>query len=53
MDRVNKPHSVVAHYRIKMCAEFSTSCLQASATLIETSYGYCLFWLIAGKSLTL
>ena len=53
MDRVNKPHSMVGHYRIKMCAEFMTSCLQADATLIERNSGYCLFWLIAGRSLTL
>ena len=33
MDCVNKPHSMVGHYRIKMCAAFMTSCLQAGATL--------------------
>ena len=53
MNRVNKPHSMVGHYRIKMCAEFMTSCLQADATLIERNSGYCLFCLIAGRSLTL
>ena len=36
MDRVNKPHSKVGHYRIKMCAAFMKSCLQAGATLVET-----------------
>ena len=51
MDRVNKPHSMVGHYRIKMCAAFMTSCLQAGATLVERNSGYCLFWLIAGRSL--
>ena len=29
MDHVNKPHSVVGHYRIEMYAAFMTSCLQA------------------------
>ena len=46
MDPVNKPHSVVGHYRIKMCAAFMTSCLQAGATLVERNSGYCLFWFI-------
>ena len=51
MDRVNvnEPHSMVSRYRIKMCAAFMASCLQAGATLIERNSGYCLFWLIAGR----
>ena len=53
MDRANKPHSTVTHYRIEMCAAFMTSCLQAGASLVERNSGYCLFWLIAGRSLTL
>ena len=53
MDRVNKPHSMVGHFRIEICAAFMTSCLQAGATLVERNSGYCLFWLIAGRSLTL
>ena len=53
MDLMNKQHSMVGHYKIKMCAAFMTSCLQASATLVERNSGYCLFWLIAGRSLTL
>ena len=53
MDLVNKPHSVVGHYRIKMWTAFMTSCLQADATLVKRNSGYCVFWLIAGKSLTL
>ena len=53
MDRVNKPHSMVGHFRIEICAGFMTSCLQAGATLVERNSGYCLFWLIAGRSLTL
>ena len=32
MDCVNKPDSMVDHYRIKMCPAFMTSCLQAGAT---------------------
>ena len=43
MDRANKPDSMVGHYRIKMCAAFMTSCLQAGATLVERNSGYCLF----------
>ena len=35
MDLMNKQHSMVGHYKIKMCAAFMTSCLQASATLVE------------------
>ena len=53
MDRVNKLHSVVSHYRIKMCAAFMTSCLQTGATSVERNSGYCLFWLIASRSLIL
>ena len=58
MDLVNKPHSVLGHYRIKMCTAFMTSFLQAGATLVERLFrllnsGYCLFRLIAGRSLTL
>ena len=53
MGRVNKPHSMVGHFRIEICAAFMTSCLQAGATLVERNSGYCLFWLIAGRSLTL
>ena len=53
MDRVNKSNSMVCHYRIKMCAAFMTSSLQADATLVERNPGYSLFWLIAGRSLTL
>ena len=32
---MNKSHSIVGHYRIKMCAAFMTSCLQAGATLVK------------------
>ena len=53
MDRVNKPHSMAGHYRIKMCAAFMASSLQAGATLVERNFNYCLFWLIVGRSLTL
>ena len=54
MDRVNKPPSMVGHYRIKMCAAFMASCLQAGTTLVERNSGNSgLFWLIAGRSLTL
>ena len=53
MDPVNKLHSMVGHYRIKMCAAFMASCLQAGATLVERNSGYCLFWFIAGRSFTL
>ena len=53
MDRVNKSHSMVGHYRIKMCAAFMTSSLKAGATLVERNPGYSLFWIIAGRSLTL
>ena len=53
MDRVNKPHSMVGHFRIEIRAAFMTSCLQAGATLVERNSGYCLFWLIAGRSLIL
>ena len=50
---MNKPHPMVGHYRIKICAAFMTNCLKAGATLVEGSSGYYLFWLIAGGSLTL
>ena len=50
---MNKLHSMVGHYGIIMCAAFMTSCLQTGATLIERNSGYCLFWLIGGRSLTL
>ena len=53
MDLVNKPHSVLGPYRIKMCTAFMTSFLQAGATLVERNSGYCLFRLIAGRTLTL
>ena len=53
MDRANKPHSTVTHYRIEMRAAFMPSCLQAGASLVERNSSYCLFWLIAGRSLTL
>ena len=53
MDRVNKPHSMVGHYKIKMCAAFMTSSLQSGATLVDRNSGYCLFSLIAGRSLAL
>ena len=49
---MNKPHSMVGHYKIKMCAAFMASCLQAGVNLIERN-STCLFWLIAGRSLTL
>ena len=44
---------LLGHCRIKMCAAFMISCLQAGATLVERIFGYCLFLLIAGRSLTL
>ena len=53
MDHVNKQHAMVGHYKIKMCEAFMTSCLQAGATLVERNSGFCLFWLIADRSLTL
>ena len=53
MNRLNKPHTMVGHFRIKMCAAFMASSLKAGATLVEKNSGYCLFWLVAGRSLTL
>ena len=53
MDRVNKPNSMVGHFRIEIYSAFMASCLQAGATLVERNSGYCLFWIIAGRSLTL
>ena len=43
---------LLGHCRIKMCAAFMISCLQAGATLVERNFGY-LFLLIAGRSLAL
>ena len=43
---------LLGHCRIKMCAAFMISCLQAGATLVERNFGY-LFLLTAGRSLTL
>ena len=51
MGRVNKPHSMIGHYRIKTCAAFMTSSLQAGTTLVERNSNYCLFCLIADRSL--
>ena len=35
MDCVDKPHSMIGHYRIKMYAAFMISCLQAGAPYLK------------------
>ena len=51
MDCVNKPHSMVGYYRVKMGATFMKSCLQAGETLVERTSGIVYSGLLQGGHL--